>query len=276
MFSREGRWKLLPNRRLSQGSIVIASVLALSGLLGATGVADGSQISAYQRVVELDFEPPPWDSFESLPLLRLPYFVLYESGLVIYRDGDQLMQGNLPPETSASLVSRVVELGFEELEPLEGDSEEWLHDLGDTVLYVHAPTRAPRELRAYGEYVNYPEKLRAIIAVLRDFRWAQAQPYRPTKAVLWSIVPGKAARADESVAEWPLPIDCLDAEVILVEGDALDLFISSAGMSNGIRKFKAAGFIYSVKLIPWLPDVDYSAEFANLRLSTRVCTLNGK
>lgn len=250
----------------------------MSGPAVVTKVLNPLPAQPADVLVQLDWEGG-FTRFEvSRTYGRVPEFTLLPDGTAVYggsfkEDRAQVMVAHLAPAETEALLNGLVELGIERLESYtdecqEVDSETCLcvEDAGQSILRVHLPGQEPREIRNTFEFANDPEALRAIRALLSEYRHPEAVPYAPGSASLF--IQPLPASYDLPALDWPLDPAWLAAGttdmpcVRAVSGDDLQALLAVTGSNAGDFGFRAGSSGYNLYLVPWLPGVDYAEAIA--------------
>jgi hypothetical protein len=222
--------------------------------------------------------PGPWSPHGDIPSCDLfPSFTLSADGrayYIDYIDGDrkqpQTMVTHLTPDEAKALVQRVLDLGFECLEgrwPQCGPTWRWdgtqrqvcIEDGGSTsILSVRLPDGSAKVISSLGEHSldsnwgKAAEALKAILALLSDFRHPEGQPYVPEEACLCfdpSLYP-------DDVLAWPQDAPWLTASgrdsrcQLTVSGSDLETLLTLIGRNRGEFQILHEGQFYGIQMVP--------------------------
>lgn len=204
----------------------------------------------------------------------LPELTLLVDGTLIYRDAQAMVVRLTGPEAQA-LVQEVLDLGFERIEShtdlcqtAADGTGLCIYDATTSRLRLRMPDGELREVDNYAEFANNPDALRAIRALLTDYRNPAAKPYVPERAVIYLRTIGNPGGLE--VLEWPLDPALLakargeDNYCALIVGRGVaETLTALPRQSMGFQYFRLGSQVWEVVLVPWLPGADYTAALVS-------------
>ena len=204
----------------------------------------------------------------------LPELTLLVDGTLIYQDVQAMVAQLTEPEAQA-LVQQVLDLGFDRIESHTGQCQTeangtglCIYDATTSRLRLRLPDGELRDVDSYAEFANNPDALRAIRALLTDYRNPAAKPYVPEEAVLYLRTIGNPGCLE--ALEWPLDPALLAKEpgednycALLVGRGVAETLAALPRQGMGFQYFRRGSQVWEVVLVPWLPGADYTAALVS-------------